>query len=126
MLYPMILDPVFKDYIWGGEKLKKIYGKVSGFDNIAESWELACHKDGVSIIKNGEYKGMPLDGYLKQQGNSVFGTNSNGNTELPLLIKFIDARDSLSIQVHPNEEYARKVEGQSGKTELWYIIDCAK
>ena len=122
MLYPLVLSPVFKDYLWGGIKLKTIYHKNCAFPKIAESWELACHREGVSRIENGLYAGMPLSEYLKKEGCGVLG---DGKGELPLLIKIIDTADSLSIQVHPDDAYAAIHEnGQEGKTELWYIMDC--
>lgn len=122
MLYPLVLSPVFKDYLWGGIKLKTIYHKNCAFPKIAESWELACHREGVSRIENGLYAGMPLSEYLKKEGCGVLG---DGKGELPLLIKIIDTADSLSIQVHPDDAYAALHEnGQDGKTELWYIMEC--
>ncbi len=120
-MYPLLLTPVFKEYLWGGEKLKSIYGKKSNLTNIAESWELACHKDGVNIIANGSLAGTPLDQYLKVNKHAL-----GKGEELPLLVKFIDTAQSLSVQVHPNHEYCLKNEGQEGKIELWYIMDCEK
>ncbi|WP_066646387.1 type I phosphomannose isomerase catalytic subunit [Christensenella timonensis] len=122
MLYPLVLGPVLKDYLWGGTKLKTIYHKDGIFPKIAESWELACHREGVSRIENGPYAGMTLNEYLEKEGCSVLG---NGKEELPLLVKIIDTADSLSIQVHPDDAYAAiHGNGQDGKTELWYIMDC--
>lgn len=90
---------------------------------MAESWELSCHKDGESIIAEGEDKGLTLREYIERQGQQILGPKCQGLAEFPLLIKFIDARDSLSVQVHPDNEYAQRVEGEQGKTEMWYVLD---
>ena len=121
---PLKLKPAFKDYIWGGEKLRTIYGKDTDVSPIAESWELSCHKDGYSVICGGEHDGKTLDAYIKENP-SVLGTSVKGD-ELPILIKLIDAADNLSVQVHPNDEQAKEWEGQNGKTEMWYVIDAEK
>lgn len=120
--YIMKLEAPCKDYIWGGTRLRDEYGKVSKTDKIAESWELSCHKDGKSVISNGEYACMTLEEYIKKSGNAL-GTNCERFEYFPILIKLIDAKDNLSVQVHPNNEYALRVEGEYGKTEMWYIID---
>ncbi len=117
---PLKLTAVYKDYIWGGEKLRTVYGKKTDISPIAESWELSCHKDGYSVICGGEYDGKTLDEYIKENPY-VLGTSVKGN-ELPILIKLIDAADNLSVQVHPNDEQAMAWEGQNGKTEMWYVV----
>lgn len=111
-LYPLKLAPVFKEIIWGGDRLKRDFGKVCDFEKLAESWELTCRHDGMNVIQNGEYAGMTLAEYL---GEAAKG--------FPLLIKLIDACDRLSIQVHPGDAYAKEKEGEYGKTEMWYIVD---
>lgn len=123
-LYPMKLTAPCKDYIWGGNRLRKEYGKVSDSDKIAESWELSCHKDGESVIADGEFAGMTLTAFIEKSGREVLGNNCRKFEYFPILIKLIDAKDNLSIQVHPNNEYAQRVEGEYGKTEMWYIVDC--
>lgn len=123
MLYPLKLQAPLKDYLWGGTRLKTEYGKETDMEKVAESWELACHKDGQSIILNGEAAGMTLEDYVAQQGKRVLGTHGDRFSYFPLLIKLIDARDNLSVQVHPDNDYALRVEGEYGKTEMWYIID---
>ncbi len=123
MLYPMILAPVFKEYLWGGHNLATKYGKETDLETIAESWELACHPQGVSVITNGPLKNKKLDAYLKENGCRVLGTKQC-TKELPLLVKLIDAEDNLSIQVHPDAYFAAENEQQPGKKELWYIMDC--
>ena len=110
--YPLKLKAVCKEIIWGGNRLKSEYGKVADLDKIAESWELTVRHDGLNVIENGEYAGMTLGEYL--------GDKAEG---FPLLIKLIDACDKLSIQVHPDDTYAKEKEGEYGKTEMWYIVD---
>ena len=112
------------DYIWGGNRLREEYGKTMDSDKIAESWELSCHKDGKSVVATGEYAGKNLPEYIEARGNSVLGTNCERFEYFPILIKLIDAKDNLSVQVHPSNEYAMRVEGEYGKTEMWYIVDC--
>ena len=117
------MKPAFKDYIWGGTRLRDDFGKDCDFDKVAESWELSCHKDGNSVIANGEFAGMPLSEYIEKQGKAVLGTNCARFENFPVLIKLIDAKDNLSVQVHPDNEYAQRVEGEYGKTEMWYVVD---
>lgn len=124
MLYPMKLEAPLKDYLWGGMRLKDEYGKKTNLDKVAESWELACHKDGKSKIVNGEAAGLFLEDWLAGQDKSVLGTNAASFPYFPLLIKLIDAKGDLSVQVHPDNDYAMRVEGEYGKTEMWYIVDC--
>ncbi len=123
-LYPLILKPTIKDYIWGGQKLKTEYNKYSEHNKLAESWELSCHKDGMSIIDNGEFCGLSLQDYINRDRKGILGTKCCKSEYFPILVKLIDAKDNLSIQVHPDNEYALTNEGQYGKTEMWYIIDC--
>lgn len=123
-MYPLKLKPAFKDYLWGGTRLRDVYGKDCDFDKVAESWELSCHKDGNSVIDNGEAKGMPLAEYIEKEGKAVLGSSCERFENFPVLIKLIDAKDNLSVQVHPDNDYAMRVEGEYGKTEMWYIVDC--
>ena len=123
-MYPIKLKPAFKDYLWGGTRLRDDFGKDCNFDKIAESWELSCHKDGNSVVADGEFAGLTLAQYIEKEGKSVLGTNCKKFENFPILIKLIDAKDNLSVQVHPNNEYAQRVEGEYGKTEMWYVVDC--
>ena len=124
-MYNMVkLSPAFKDYIWGGTKLKTEFNKKSEFEKTAESWELSTHKDGESTIITGPYTGKKLSEYIDISREEILGKNGSAFEFFPILIKFIDAHDSLSIQVHPDDEYALKNEGEYGKTEMWYILDC--
>lgn len=118
------LSPAFKDYLWGGTKLRDVYGKKCDFDKVAESWELSTHSAGESTICGGEYDGLTLSQYFEKVGKAALGTDCEAFENFPVLIKFIDAKDPLSIQVHPSDEYALKVEGEYGKTEMWYVMDC--
>lgn len=117
------LKPSGKDYIWGGHKLVDNYGKEMTGDRLAETWELSCHPDGSSFVANGEDAGKTLRQYIEEHGKKVLGTNCERFEDFPILTKFIDAQDNLSIQVHPDNEYALKNEGQYGKTEMWYVVD---
>lgn len=119
-MYAMKILPAFKDYLWGGNRLESEFGFKSGFDKTAEAWILSSHADGDNVIENGEFKGETLRNILSEHPEFI----KKGNTaDFPILIKFIDAKDNLSIQVHPDEDYAVKNEGDHGKTEAWYILD---
>lgn len=120
------LNPACKDYIWGGRRLMDEYGKVCEKDILAETWELSCHPDGPSVIANGVYAGKTLLQYIDEQGKEVLGTRCRRFKDFPILIKFIDAKDNLSVQVHPDNEFALKNEGQYGKTEMWYVMDAGE
>lgn len=117
------LIPACKDYLWGGQRLKNEFNISYDGDILAEAWELSCHPDGPSVIAEGEYKGKTLKEYLDENGMEVLGTNCRRFREFPILTKFIDARDNLSIQVHPSNGFALQNEGQYGKTEMWYVLD---
>ncbi len=118
------LRPAFKDYLWGGTKLRDVYHKKCDFDKVAESWELSTHPAGQSVIDGGEFDGLPLNEYFERMGKAALGTDCEAFDNFPVLIKLIDAKDALSIQVHPSDEYALRVEGEYGKTEMWVVLDC--
>lgn len=120
------LRPSCKDYIWGGHRLVEEYGKEYEGEILAETWELSCHPDGPSTIVNGAYAGKTLEEYIEEAGKEVLGKNCRRFRDFPILIKFIDAKQNLSIQVHPDNRYALKNEGQYGKTEMWYVMDAGK
>ena len=109
-----------KNYIWGGTKLRDEFGKVSNEEKLAESWELSCHHDGLSMIENSN---TSLSEYLAKHPEDM-GENCKKLNYFPILVKLIDAKENLSIQVHPDNKYALEHEGEQGKTEMWYIIDC--
>jgi len=118
------LKPACKEYLWGGNKLIHDFHKQYEGKKLAETWELSCHPDGPSVIANGSRAGATLAEYIESGGIEALGKNCRRFEEFPILIKFIDAKDDLSIQVHPDNSYALKNEGQYGKTEMWYIVDC--
>lgn len=118
------LIPALKQTIWGGQRLKELYdGK--NMENIAESWVLSCHPAGESVIATGAFAGKTLTEALASGGRDALGTACPAG-EFPLLIKLIDAADDLSVQVHPDDGYARAKENSFGKTECWYILDAAE
>lgn len=119
------LFPVGKNYIWGGERLKNEFGKQLDISPLAECWECSTHPDGVSnaILMDGTV--VPLIDLLKENPHYL-GKHASAFGELPIIIKYIDANENLSIQVHPNDEYAMKYEEQHGKNEFWYIVDATE
>lgn len=124
----LFFEPVYKDYIWGGTRLKDYFGKDIKTPTTAESWEVSTNDAGLSKISNLSMKGITLKELFdnKSVREEVFGTKTINMDKFPLLIKYIDAKSNLSVQVHPNNEYAKNNENDTGKTEMWYIIDCAK
>ncbi len=121
--YAMVMNPVSKEIIWGGDKLKKEYGKTAPFEKLAESWELTVREGEMCTIANGELSGKTMGEYIAEDRIGILGTSCEKYDRFPLLIKFIDANDRLSIQVHPDDEYSLAHEGELGKTEMWYIMD---
>lgn len=118
-----VLKPACKDYLWGGNRLKSEYGISYDGDVLAEAWELSCHPDGPSTIAEGPLAGKTLQEYINLAGRQVLGTNCEEFDHFPLLIKLIDAKQNLSVQVHPDDAYALAHEGQYGKTEMWVVCD---
>ena len=123
-MYPIKLAPALKDYLWGGTRLKTEYNIETDLDPVAEAWVLSAHKDGESVAINGEFKGLTLSEIIEKTGGEILGSKAKEFEFFPILVKLIDAKGNLSIQVHPSDEYALKNEGQYGKTEMWYIVDC--
>ena len=113
------LAPACKDYLWGGEKLREKYHIESDCEPLAEAWVLSCHPDGPSYLADG----TTLADYVTAHPGCL-GTDCEKFEQFPILTKFIDAKNNLSIQVHPSNEYALKNEHQYGKTEMWYVLDC--
>lgn len=124
---PIFLAPVYKHHVWGGYEISKKLKEIKE-EQISESWEIADNKNGSTVILNGDYKGKFLNDLIYDEKTriNVFGTNCKNMSKFPLLIKFIDAKENLSVQVHPDDAYANVYENDTGKTELWYIIDCAE
>jgi mannose-6-phosphate isomerase len=124
-LYPLKFKPIFKDKIWGGDKLKTFFGKdFSPLPNCGESWEISGMKNNASIIDNGSLAGETLNSVLEKFKEDLVGKKvyKKFGSTFPLLVKFIDANDDLSIQVHPNDKLAKERHNSLGKTEMWYVI----
>ena len=120
---PFFLRPAAKDYLWGGSRLNDDFSKGIDLSPLAETWEGSTHPDGVSMVASGEYEGQNLLEVIKSHPEYL-GTHPKNREGLPILVKLIDAKLDLSVQVHPNDEYAFKYEnGQQGKTEMWYVLD---
>ena len=127
-LYPLKFQPILKERIWGGNKLKTSLNKNSKLTNIGESWEISSVEGEISIVTNGSFRGKSLKELLRQFKSDLIGKKNykNFKDKFPLLIKFIDANKDLSIQLHPNNELAAKRHNSFGKTEMWYVMqaDC--
>ena len=121
-MQPVKMKPYVSATIWGGRRLIGEYGVQTDKENAAEAWVLSCHPNGCGVIAGSALDGRTLRS-VYEEDPSICGTRGAKFREFPILIKFIDARDNLSIQVHPDEEYARRVEHGAGKTECWYILD---
>jgi len=124
-LYPIKFKPILHDKIWGGQKLKKVLKKNTDLTRVGESWEISSVKNAVSVVENGCYKDKTIVELIEEFKGDIVGSNvysQFGNT-FPLLIKFIDAAENLSIQLHPNDEIAKRRHNSFGKTEMWYVVD---
>ncbi|MGM5470709.1 type I phosphomannose isomerase catalytic subunit [Flavobacteriaceae bacterium LMO-SS05] len=123
-LYPLKFQPILKEKIWGGQKLKSILNKDSKLPNVGESWEVSDVEGSISIVSNGSLKGQSLKQVLNTYGHDLIGLQNYKifHDKFPLLIKFIDAKDDLSIQLHPNDALAAKRHNSFGKTEMWYVM----
>lgn len=123
---PLLLRPSGKDYLWGGKRLNDEFEKRIPLSPLAETWECSTHPEGPSYVVGGAFDGAPLARVIEEHPDFL-GSRHAGERELPILIKFIDAKQDLSIQVHPTDEFARLYEpGQRGKTEMWYVLDAGK
>ena len=126
-LYPLCFTPVFKHYLWGGRNLEKIGRDLPVNVNVAESWEIASHADGMTVISNGSYAGKTLPELMSTLGIDLVGRHNQWALDrgiFPLMVKLLDAEDRLSIQVHPDDAYAKEHEGANelGKAEMWVIL----
>lgn len=124
-LYPFIFEPIIKEKLWGGKNLNKILNKPRMSDHDGESWELSCVPDNVSVLRNGPLAGKTLTELIEQFRGDLVGeaVYEEHGSRFPLLIKFIDAQQDLSIQVHPGDKLAKNRHNSFGKTEMWYVID---
>ena len=121
-LYPLKLTGVTKSPIWGGTRLLKDWNKSSDRETVGESWELTVRPQDMCRVANGSLTGEPFDALMEKWGAGLTGRQMSVS-EFPLLIKLIDAQDALSVQVHPDDSYAARVENDRGKTEMWYIVE---
>lgn len=128
-MYPIKFKKCFIDKVWGGRAFETVLGMTLPENrSIGESWEVSSHKNGMSIVENGEFAGMTLEALKDKYGAEILGKDVFERFEgkFPILIKYLDINDRLSVQVHPSDEYALKVEGEFGKSECWYIIDASE
>jgi mannose-6-phosphate isomerase len=123
-LYPLQFEPILKERIWGGTKLKTILNKPITSDITGESWEISTVEGDVSVVSNGDLAGKSLNDLIQVAPEDILGTEvyRRFGKQFPLLFKYLDAREDLSIQVHPNDELAKKRHNSFGKTEMWYIM----
>ena len=126
-LYPLKFQPILKSIIWGGEEISRFKHLKNEMQGIGESWEVSAVEDNVSIVENGDLAGTPLDVLINKAKEKLVGKKVYDKFEdkFPLLIKFIDAQDDLSIQVHPDDKLAQERHNSFGKTEMWYIVKAA-
>lgn len=122
--YPLKFKPILKEKIWGGEKLKDLLNKESDKNNIGESWEISTVENDISTVVNGKWKGKSLKELIEMFGDHLLGKKvyQEFGNQFPLLIKYIDAKEALSIQLHPNDELAKSRHNSFGKTEMWYVM----
>jgi mannose-6-phosphate isomerase len=127
-LYPLRFQPIYKKLIWGGEKLRKEYGKSDAPEMTGESWEISCVQDNISVVSNGFLKGNTLEEIIEIYMGDIVGDQifEQFGTFFPILTKFIHSNDYLSVQVHPGDDYAMEHHGENGKTEMWYILEAEK
>ena len=128
-MYPIKFKKCFIDKVWGGRAFETVLGMTLPENrSIGESWEVSSHKNGMSIVENGEFAGMTLEALKDKYGAEILGKDVFERFEgkFPILIKYLDVNDRLSVQVHPSDEYALKIEGEFGKSECWYIIDASE
>lgn len=120
-MYPIKFKNIYYEKIWGGRDLESFRDDLPE-GKIGESWDIACHENGTGVVANGYLKGMTFKELIKEYSNEIFG-DTIVNETFPLLVKIINSRENLSVQVHPNDEYAKKFENSFGKTEAWYVVD---
>ena len=118
-MYPIKFKNIYYEKIWGGRDLEDFRNNLPNGE-IGESWDIACHPSGTGIVENGELKGKRFDEIISEFGHALVGSKVD-TKKFPLLVKLINSREKLSVQVHPNDDYAKRVENQFGKTEAWYV-----
>ena len=124
-MYPLKFQPILKERLWGGVKLREVLGKPIESEITGESWEISTVKGDVSIVANGALAGTSLQDLIDQEAEQLLGKSvvARFGVEFPILIKFIDAKQDLSVQLHPNDDLAKERHDSFGKTEMWYIMD---
>ncbi|MGB7393855.1 MAG: type I phosphomannose isomerase catalytic subunit [Pricia sp.] len=124
-MYPLKFHPILKERLWGGTKLKEVLNKSIESDTTGESWELSGVEGDISVVSNGDLGGTSLQQLIEDRGSALLGKSvvERFGTDFPILVKFIDAKKDLSIQLHPNDELAQKRHNSFGKTEMWYVMD---
>ena len=120
---PLLFRPVYKDYLWGGDRIAKRFGRADAPALCGESWEVSAHPDGMSVVEGGPFDGRDLASLCEEFGAALVGSFAEG-TRFPLLVKLIDAKKRLSLQVHPDDEGAARHGGEA-KTEMWYFLEAA-
>lgn len=120
-MYPIKFENLYYDKVWGGRDFESFRNNMPE-GNIGESWDIACHPNGTGVVANGKFKGMNFNDLINNYKEEIFG-KAITNNEFPLLVKLINSNENLSVQVHPNDDYARRVENSFGKTEAWYVVD---
>lgn len=123
MFYPLFFKPVYKEIVWGGRNLERKFNRELPTGRIGESWEVCCHRNGKSVVLNGGFKGRTLEELIVDYKSQILGKRGSKYSTFPLLVKLLDANDKLSVQVHPDDDYALRFEGEFGKTEMWYVLD---
>lgn len=121
--YPLLFKPVYQPYIWGGDRIIRHFDRDEPPGTYAESWEVSDRKEGMSVVINGDYAGRSLADLIREHGADLLGEGSQAQG-FPLLIKLLDAKETLSVQVHPNDETAATYGGEA-KTEMWYVLDAS-
>jgi mannose-6-phosphate isomerase len=125
-LYPLKFFPIYKNKIWGGNRLKTFLNRDIEEENVGESWEISTNNDSISIVKNGGYKNQKLTELIEEFPEELLGDRYNSDDQFPLLLKIIDATKKLSVQVHPNDKLAKELENGNGKSEMWYVLSATK
>ena len=120
-MYPIGFESIYYEKIWGGRDLETFRDNLPDGD-IGESWDIACHQNGTGVVANGYLKGKKFDEIIAEFGHALVGSKVS-TEKFPLLVKLINSREKLSVQVHPGDEYAQRFENQFGKTEAWYVVD---
>ena len=120
-MYPIKFESLYYDKIWGGRDFENFRNDLPQGE-IGESWDIACHPNGIGTVSNGELKGQKFDDIINKYGSEIVGNKVN-TERFPLLVKLINSKEKLSVQVHPDDEYAAKYENEYGKTEAWYVMD---